>query len=91
MRKRARDGIEIAHEPDAAEGETGAGGNVHPKPRRQRQRVRHQAFAARFVDGRPGGIGHQHAKAAAARGYTSGQSCRTTPDYQYVCVECHVA
>jgi hypothetical protein len=35
------------------------------------KRVRQQAFPARLVNGRPIGVGEDHAEAGAARGYCS--------------------
>ncbi|SPF41101.1 hypothetical protein SBA4_2640004 [Candidatus Sulfopaludibacter sp. SbA4] len=71
-------------EANAAEGLRSGGRQVDAQRARGGQSIRHDAFAAGFIDGRHGAIGEQHLKSAPAGGDGGGQPGRAAPDYENV-------
>jgi hypothetical protein len=59
-------------------------GQHNSKLLKRRNRVRHQRFAAGFIDRRSRSVGHDHAESLLPGGDCCGQSCRAPTDDKYV-------
>lgn len=49
--------------------------------------IRHESFAAGFIDGRYGAIGHHHSETLLPRCNGRGQPGRAAANHEYICIE----
>ena len=78
-----------AYETNATKGSGIFFRNENSQLRECRPAIRHQAFAAWFVDGRPRAVGYRHCETALTGGDSGCQSGRPAANYENVCLFIH--
>jgi hypothetical protein len=81
-----RNRMAFAVEADAGETKTFALGKDDSNPAGGSKRIGHQSFTAGFVDRRAIAVGNDDTKTSGAGGNSDCEACRSTADYENICV-----
>jgi hypothetical protein len=86
LQKTRADLTSRVHKPNSCKRSSGNSGQIHSKSTERTQSIRHDSFAAGFIDGRTGGVRHGNAKPAFRRRNARRKSGRTSANDEDICV-----